>query len=167
MVFFVMDHSSQFPQFTACVELCYAQSLGMLFKSKGNGTSFTTYPRTQNVHVFDFEKVPEEMYGGEDTTNGRTLKLELQFNKDADVKMVNDAGADVMGADGQALVMKRGMVPSESVVFIFQHFTTIINVSSKGLLLLNSTLCGLFMTRLWASSEVVLMATHLRVCEFC
>jgi hypothetical protein len=116
--------------------LSYAQTLqtlGMLFKTKGNGTSFTTYPRTQNVHAFDFEKVPDEAYAGEDTTNGRTLKLELQFNQDADVKIVSDAGADVVGAGGQALVMKRGMVPSESVVFIFQHFTRMLNVSSKGI----------------------------------
>jgi hypothetical protein len=116
--------------------LSYAQtlqSLGMLFKAKGNGTSFTTYPRTQNVHVFDFEKVPDEMYSGEDTTNGRTLKLEMQFNADSDVRIVNDAGEDVVGGDGQVLVMKRGMVPSESIVFIYQNFTKMLNVSSKGI----------------------------------
>jgi hypothetical protein len=105
----------------------------MLVKAKGNSTSFTTYPRTQNVHVFDFEKVPDEMYSGEDTTNGRTLKLEMQFHSESDVKFVDDAGADVVGGDGQALVMKRGMVPSESIVFIFQNFTKMLNVSSKGI----------------------------------
>ena len=45
--------------------LSYAQtlqSLGMFFKVLGNGTSCTTFPRTQNVHVFDFEKVAEEIH---------------------------------------------------------------------------------------------------------
>lgn len=53
------------------------------------------------------------MYSGEDTTNGRTLKLELQFRTEGDVKVKDAAGADVVGDGGQALTMKRGAVPSE------------------------------------------------------
>jgi hypothetical protein len=116
--------------------LSYAQtlqSLGMLFKGKGNGTSFTTYPRTQNVHVFDFEKVPDEMYSGEDTTNGRTLKLELEFQSDSAVTLKNNAGEEITGADNQALAMKRGVRPSDSIVYLYQHFTRMVNISNKGI----------------------------------
>ena len=100
--------------------LSYAQtlqSLGMLFKNKGNGVSFTTFPRTQNVHVFDFEKVAEEMYSGEDTTNGRTLKLELQFRAESDVNVKKNDGSNLLGVGNQLLTMKKGVVQSESIVF--------------------------------------------------
>jgi hypothetical protein len=52
---------------------------------------------------------------------------------DSAVKIVNDAGEDVVGGDGQALMMKRGMVPSESIVYIYQNFTKMVNISSKGI----------------------------------
>jgi hypothetical protein len=100
------------------------QSLGMLFKVMlFNGTSFTTYPRMQNVHVHDFEKVPDEMYSGEDTTNGRTLKLEMQFNSLPDVMIKDDAGNDVAGPNNEPLVMQRGMRPSDNIVYVYQNFT--------------------------------------------
>jgi hypothetical protein len=116
--------------------LSYAQtmqSLGMLFKVKGNGTTFTTYPRTQNVHVFDFEKVPDEMYSGEDTTNGRTLKLEMQFNAVADVAIKDDAGNDVAGPNDEPLLMQKGVKPSDNIVYVYQNFTKMLNVSNKGI----------------------------------
>jgi hypothetical protein len=116
--------------------LSYAQtmqSLGMLFKAKGNGTSFSTYPRTQNIHVFDFEKVPDEMYSGEDTTNGRTLTLEMQFNASDDVVLKDAAGTPLVGQNGEPLTMQRGAKPSDSVVYMFQNFTKMINISNKGI----------------------------------
>ena len=115
--------------------LSYAQtlqSLGMLFKNKANGTSFTTYPRTQNVHVFDFEKVPDEMYSGEDTTNGRTLKLELVFQAERDVNLTDANDVDLLGADQQPLVLKKGSKPGDCIVFIYQNFTKMLNISNKG-----------------------------------
>jgi hypothetical protein len=36
------------------------RSVGGLQKQKTTSIQFTTFPRTQNIHVFDFEKAQEE-----------------------------------------------------------------------------------------------------------
>ena len=59
--------------------LSYTQtllSLGGLHKQKSTSVQFTTYPRTQNIHIFDFEKVHDETHSGEDTTSGRNLRMD-------------------------------------------------------------------------------------------
>ncbi len=42
-------------------------SLGGLHKQKTTEIEFSTFPRTQNIHSFDFEKVLDEAHSGEDS----------------------------------------------------------------------------------------------------
>ena len=109
------------------------QSLGILMKAKSNAISFTTYPRTQNIHIFDFEKVHDETHSGEDTTNGRNLKMEIEFNAIGEVGLVDDNGRAVNDADGNPLLLKRAMNPNQSVVYLYQQFTRMINISGDGI----------------------------------
>jgi hypothetical protein len=108
-------------------------SLGGLHKLKSNSIQFTTYPRTQNIHVFDFEKVHDETHSGEDTTAGRNLRMEMQFQSHADIQLIDENNAPIAGPDGNPMLLKRGVNPNQCVVFFFQNFTRMINVSNKGI----------------------------------
>ena len=71
--------------------LSYTQTLlsqNLLPKQKSTGIQFTTYPRTQNIHIFDFEKVHHETHSGEDTTSGRNLRMEIEFQSHPDVPLM-------------------------------------------------------------------------------
>lgn len=107
-------------------------SLGGLHKQKTTSIEFTTYPRTQNIHAFDFEKVHEETHSGEDTTGGRNLRMELQFQSNTDVQLVDDGGQAIQ-VGGQPLLLKRATTPSQCVVYFYQYFTKMINISSSGI----------------------------------
>ncbi len=107
-------------------------SIGRLQKQKSTSVVFTTYPRTQNIHVFDFDKVPDETHSGEDTTNGRNLRMEIQFQSQADVPLVDNTGAPII-AEGNPLLLKRAVTPNQCVLYFFQYFTKMINISSKGI----------------------------------
>jgi hypothetical protein len=104
------------------------QSLGMLPKSKGNSITFATYPRSQNVHIFDFEKVRDETHSGEDTTNGRNLRLEMEFNQIPALQLVDDNDTGIAGA-----FLKREIKPADCVLYIYQQFTRMINISNAGI----------------------------------
>jgi hypothetical protein len=91
-----------------------------------------TYPRTQNIHIFDFEKVLDETHSGEDTTGGRNLRMEIEFQSHPDLQLVDDAGAAIVVA-GNPLLLKRGVAPNQCVAFFFHYFTKMMNVSSKGI----------------------------------
>jgi hypothetical protein len=101
----LIDNSE--PAFELCTDAAVVGDAG---EGEGEGewdcyrTSFATYPRTQNVHVFDFEKVPDELYSGEDTTNGRNLKLEVQFNSVSVQTLKDDDGADLKRNDDEPAV---------------------------------------------------------------
>lgn len=115
--------------------LSYTQallSLGTLQKQKTTSIPFTTYPRTQNIHAFDFEKVHDETHSGEDTTNGRNLRMEIQFQSNSDVQIVDDADQPIM-VDGTPLLLKKGVTPNQCVVYFFQYFTKMMNISNKGI----------------------------------
>ena len=105
----------------------------MLHKVKSNAILFTTYPRTQNIHVFDFEKVRKETHSGEDTTNGRNLRMEMEFLSQTETPIKDDKGTPINGPDGNVLVLRRAANSANSVVFVFQYFTRMINISSKGI----------------------------------
>ena len=115
--------------------LSYTQTLlsqNLLPKQKSTGIQFTTYPRTQNIHIFDFEKVHHETHSGEDTTSGRNLRMEIEFQSHPDVQLLDDTGAPIV-VGGNPLLLKRGTTPNQCVVFFYQHFTKMINISSKGI----------------------------------
>ena len=105
----------------------------MIKKNKENAISFTTYPRTQNIHIFDFEKVHNETHSGEDTTNGRNLRMEIEFHSYGDISLVDDKDATIKDADGNDLFLKKGANPNKSVVYLYQQFTRMINISNKGI----------------------------------
>jgi hypothetical protein len=107
-------------------------SLGGLQKQKTTSIKFTTYPRTQNIHVFDFEKVQEETHSGEDTTNGRNLRMEINFQQQNDLQLLDEAGQAVV-VNGNALMLKRSVAPNQCVLYFFQYFTKMMNISSKGI----------------------------------
>jgi hypothetical protein len=103
--------------------ISYTQTLlskGGLQKQKTTSIQFSTYPRTQNIHVFDFEKVLDETHSGEDTTNGRNLRMELQFQQQAnDIQLLDDANQPIV-VDGNPLVLKRCVTPNQCVVYFYQ-----------------------------------------------
>ncbi len=107
-------------------------SLGGLHKQKTTEIEFTTYPRTQNIHSFDFEKVFDEGQSGEDTSGGRNLRMELTFQSHVDVPLVDDAGAAIAVA-GNPLLLKRAVSPNQCVVYFYQYFTKMMNISNKGI----------------------------------
>jgi hypothetical protein len=107
-------------------------SLGSLHKEKATSIEFTTYPRTQNIHVFDFEKVHDETHAGEDTTGGKSVRLELQFQSHVDVPLNDDAGAPIVVA-GAPVLLKRAVQPSQSIVYLYNFFSKMINISSRGI----------------------------------
>ena len=115
--------------------LSYTQallSLGDMPKQKSTSVQFTTYPRTQNIHVFDFEKVQDETHSGEDTTNGRNLRMEIQFQSQADIPLLDNADQAIV-VDGKQLLLKRGTSPNQCVLYFYQNFTKMMNISSKGI----------------------------------
>jgi hypothetical protein len=115
--------------------LSYTQtllSLGEMPKQKSTSVQFTTYPRTQNIHAFDFEKVQDETHSGEDTTNGRNLRMEIQFQSQPDLPLFDNADQAIV-VNGNPLLLKRGVSPNECVLYFFQHFTKMMNISSKGI----------------------------------
>jgi hypothetical protein len=61
------------------------------------------------------------------------LKLEMQFNSLPDVMIKDDAGNDVAGPNNEPLVMQRGMRPSDNIVYVYQNFTKMLNISNKGI----------------------------------
>ncbi len=107
-------------------------SLGGLHKQKTTEIEFSTFPRTQNIHSFDFEKVLDEAHSGEDTTGGRNLRMELTFQSHLDVPLVDDAGAAIAVA-GNPLLLKRAVSPNQCVVYFYQYFTKMMNISNKGI----------------------------------
>lgn len=109
------------------------QSLGMFKKAKPNTVTFTTYPRYQNVHIFDLEKIRNQTHSGEDTTLGRNLKLELEFNNNNDITINNPQGNPLTDANNNPLILKRSTNPSQCVVYVYQHFTKMMNISNKGI----------------------------------
>ena len=109
------------------------QSLGMLTKQKSNSITFTTFPRTQNVHIFDFEKVHDETHSGEDTTNGRNLRMEVEFDSHDAIVLNDENGQPIADEDGNALVFKRARNPNQCVVYLYQQFTRMINISKDGI----------------------------------
>jgi hypothetical protein len=108
-------------------------SLGLLHRGTSNTASFTVFPRTQNVHVFDFEKVHDDLQSGEDTTNGRNLRMELQFQSHSQIGLLDEGGEMLQDGDGTPIVLKKQVQPSQCVVYAFQLFTRMINVSNKGI----------------------------------
>ena len=108
------------------------QSVGMYNKNKSNAISFSTFPRSQNIHVFDFEKVRDETHSGEDTTNGRNIRMEIQFNSIASTKLLKNDG-DAVQVDGKDIILKKEVNPNDSVIYLYQLFTRMINISGDGI----------------------------------
>jgi hypothetical protein len=115
--------------------LSYTQtllSLGTFHKEKSTSIEFTTFPRNANIHAFDFEKVHNEIHSGEDTTGGRNLRMELQFQSHADVPLNDDAGQPI-AVGGNPLLLKKAVQPNQCVVYFYQYFTKMCNISNKGI----------------------------------
>ena len=83
--------------------------------------------------AFDFEKVRDETHSGEDTTNGRNVRLEMEFIASNELQLVDHTGAVINDADGNPLIIRREVAPNNCIVYIYQHFTRMINISNKGI----------------------------------
>ena len=56
-----------------------------------------------------------------------------RIEKMLEVGIVDENNAAVNDADGNALLLKRAINPQQCVVFFFQYFTRMMNISNKGI----------------------------------
>jgi hypothetical protein len=58
--------------------------------------------------------------------------MEIQFQSNPDIQLVDDADQPIL-IDGNPLLLKKGVVPNQCVVYFFQYFTKMMNISSNGI----------------------------------
>jgi hypothetical protein len=58
--------------------------------------------------------------------------MEITFQSQADVPLLDNADQSIV-VDGMPLLLKRGATPNQCVLYFYQYFTKMINVSSKGI----------------------------------
>ena len=96
-------------------------SLGQYGKRKSNSITFTTWSRNKNIHVFDFQKVAENVHSGQDTTDGLNLKFELQWKAQEEVSLLDD------------VLLQQAINPTDGVIYMYLKATHLINISSRGI----------------------------------
>jgi hypothetical protein len=107
-------------------------SLGKFGKYHDSSATHTQYPRSKNVHVFNFEAAKVESataHSGINTTNGRNLRLEVEFHNTAGESVVSPTDADV------TLMSFTNTVPYRDVhLNTFLEFSKYIRINSQGIL---------------------------------
>ena len=107
-------------------------SLGKFGKYHDSSATHTQYPRSKNVHVFNFESAKVESataHSGINTTNGRNLRLEVEFHNTAGESVVSPTDADV------TLMSFTNTVPYRDVhLNTFLEFSKYIRINSQGIL---------------------------------
>jgi hypothetical protein len=107
-------------------------SLGKFGRYYDSSLTHTTYPRSKNVHCFDFQNArvdSDTAHSGLDTTNGRSLRVELVFHTAGDDSVVSPADPNVK------LVTFTNTVSYRDVhLNTFMEFSKFLRVNSQGIL---------------------------------
>ena len=96
--------------------------------SRAKATSLTSgnFTKSRNVLVFDLQRVIDKgAHSGLDTTLGRTLSLNVDYNR--------KPGFVIQDGGGQDVQLVPEIDPSHSRLVTFAFFTRMLNISSKGL----------------------------------
>ena len=97
---------------------------GAYSKHTSSSVTFNTWQRNKNVHAFNFEKVPDEpVHSGQNTTDGRILRLEIEFQNHE---------AETLTAGARQFTLKPAIDCSEAVIHLFAHVTSMLQISNKG-----------------------------------
>jgi hypothetical protein len=106
-------------------------ALGKLGLYNSHSLGYTNYPRSKNIHIFDFQNAKSEgskANSGLDTTNGRHLRVELNFH---------DSTSDVLESpdDNTKLAMlKKRDSYKDTHLNTFIEFSKYIRINSSGIL---------------------------------
>ena len=107
-------------------------SIGKFGRYHDSSLSSTTYPRSKNVHVYDFQNARYESdtaLSGLNTTNGRNLRCELAFHSTGGDAVVSPADPNLV------LAAFTNTVPYREVQLnTFMEFSKYLRISSKGIL---------------------------------
>lgn len=104
------------------------QSLGRLDKQKPTSITFDTWEKYKNVIIFNFDKTPwkEELHSGQDTTDGKSLRMELRLRSQPEILIRNgNDPADV-------LPLQEEIDPVNCELIMFSEHTVMMNISNKG-----------------------------------
>ena len=106
-------------------------SLGKLGSYAQSSLGYTTYPRSKNVHVYDFQSARAEqssLNSGLDTTNGRHRRVELNFDTGASIAVTSPD-------DNTSLVtLKKASSFQDTALNTFLEFSKYIRINSAGIL---------------------------------
>jgi hypothetical protein len=58
--------------------------------------------------------------------------MELQFQQQQDIQLLDEANQPIV-VDGNPLLLKRSVAPNQCVVYFYQYFTKMMNISNKGI----------------------------------
>ena len=107
-------------------------SLGKFGRYHDSSLTFTTYPRSKNVHCFDFQNArvdSDTAHSGLNTTNGRNLRVELSFHTAGDNSVVSPADANLK------LVTFTNTVSYRDVhLNTFMEYSKFLRVNNQGIL---------------------------------
>ena len=99
-------------------------SCNLLTKHKSNTVSWSQWHRSKNVHCFTFDKIPDDsIFSGQNTTDGKTLRLEVEFANQPEEKLT-------LGANDY--VLKKAIDYREAVIYLFCRVTSLLEISNRG-----------------------------------
>ena len=100
-------------------------SMDQFARAKATSISPGNFTKSRNVMLFDFQRVIDSgHHSGLDTTLGKTLSLNVEYNRKAGLTVQDNAGADV--------VLIPRVDASQARLVTFACFTRMLNVSTKG-----------------------------------
>lgn len=107
-------------------------SLGKFGRYHDSSCSSTTYPRSKNIHIYDFQNARVESatsHSGINTTNGRNLRVELAFHNTEGNSVMSPTDADI------TLMTFTNTQPFREIhLNTFMEFSKYIRINSQGIL---------------------------------